>query len=49
MSAMAGEKMTVKHLAVGCLPRSGPAAALMDMFGISAKCITKSVQQILSA
>jgi len=47
--ALAGEKMTFKHLAVEEIPRSGPPAALMDKYGISAKCISKAVQQLLSA
>ena len=49
LSAVAGEKLACKHLAVDRIPRSGPPAVLMDLFGISASSISKSVQQLLSA
>lgn len=37
----------VKRLAVGDIPRSGPSETLMDMFGISAKCIAKAVREVV--
>ncbi|CDW52079.1 transketolase protein 2 like [Trichuris trichiura] len=37
----------VKRLAVNALPRSGPPDALMNMFGISAKCIVEAVERML--
>ncbi|KHJ42058.1 putative 1-deoxy-D-xylulose-5-phosphate synthase [Trichuris suis] len=37
----------VKRLAVNALPRSGPPDALMDMFGISARCIVEAVERLL--
>ncbi|XP_066285499.1 transketolase-like [Branchiostoma lanceolatum] len=39
--------ITVKKLAVREVPRSGPSAALLEMFGISASCIKKAVQEML--
>lgn len=39
----------VKKLAVTKVPRSGKPAELMDMFGISANCIVKAVNSMLSA
>lgn len=38
----------VKRLAVREIPRSGKAAELLDKYGISAPCIVKAVQSILS-
>ncbi|XP_013777919.1 transketolase-like [Limulus polyphemus] len=35
-----------KRLAVRDIPRSGPPDVLLDMFGISAKCIEKAVKEI---
>lgn len=44
-AALSGEKdITVKHLCVTRLPRSGPSAELIEMFGISANCIVKAIQ-----
>lgn len=40
--------ITVKKLAVQEIPRSGKAAELIERFGISANCIVKAVNQILS-
>ncbi|XP_071033205.1 transketolase isoform X2 [Parasteatoda tepidariorum] len=37
----------LKRLAVSGLPRSGPGEALMDMFGISARCIIEAVKEML--
>lgn len=34
----------VRKLAVPRIPRSGPPAVLLDMFGISAKCIVAAVE-----
>ncbi|XP_076344181.1 transketolase-like isoform X1 [Tachypleus tridentatus] len=36
----------LKCLAVRDIPRSGPCDALLDMFGISAKCIEKAVKEV---
>lgn len=41
--------ITVKKLAVREVPRSGKPAELLDRYGISASCIVKAVNQILSA
>lgn len=41
--------ITVKKLAVQDIPRSGKSAELIERFGISANCIVKAVNQILSA
>mgnify|MGYP001791618185 FL=1 len=49
MSALANEKFMFEHMAVRALPRSGPAAALMDMFKISATCIVQTAQSMLAA
>uniref|UniRef100_A0A131Y234 Transketolase n=1 Tax=Ixodes ricinus TaxID=34613 RepID=A0A131Y234_IXORI len=47
-SAVALERnIVVKHLAVSGIPRSGPSAALLDMFGISSSHIVKAVQEVL--
>ena len=44
-AALSGEKdIAVQHLCVRALPRSGPSAELMDMFGISANHIVKAVK-----
>lgn len=40
--------ITVKKLAVQDIPRSGKSAELIERFGISANCIVKAVNQILS-
>jgi len=42
--AVAMEGIRVKRLAVNGLPRSGPSAQLMDMFGISARHIVDAVK-----
>ncbi|XP_065211649.1 transketolase-like [Planococcus citri] len=39
--------ITVKSLAVRAIPRSGPPKVLLDLFGISSKCIVKTVLSIL--
>merc|ERR1712135_176592 len=43
----AGGKMLLKKLAVTGLPRSGPGPALLEMFGIGAKCIVQGVRQLV--
>jgi len=44
-SALSGEKdITMKHLCVRKLPRSGPSADLIEMFGISASHIVKEIK-----
>jgi len=44
-AALSGEKdIAVQHLCVRALPRSGPSAELMDIFGISANHIVKAVK-----
>jgi transketolase len=49
-SAVSGERdITVRRLAVTGVPRSGPSKDLMEMFGISAACITKAVKEVLQA
>lgn len=40
--------ITVKHLAVLEVPRSGKCAELMEKYGINANCIVKAVHQMLS-
>lgn len=40
--------ITVKKLAVQEVPRSGKSAELLEKYGISANCIVKAVNQILS-
>ncbi|XP_063218302.1 transketolase-like protein 2 isoform X3 [Bacillus rossius redtenbacheri] len=48
LSAVASEKnIVVKKLAVKEIARSGPPAALLDMFGISASAIVKAVEELL--
>lgn len=47
LSAVAEEPITVKKLAVREVPRSGPSAVLLDIFGISAKSIVKAVAEIV--
>jgi len=39
--------VVVKKLAVNSVPRSGPPAALLEMFGISASHISKAVKEII--
>uniref|UniRef100_A0A6M2E4F7 transketolase n=1 Tax=Amblyomma tuberculatum TaxID=48802 RepID=A0A6M2E4F7_9ACAR len=47
-SAVAQERgIVVKHLAVRGIPRSGPSAALLNMFGIDAEHIIKAVHEVL--
>ncbi|GFO01902.1 transketolase [Plakobranchus ocellatus] len=41
--------ITVKRLFVPEIPRSGPSSELLNKYGISASCIVKAVQSILSA
>lgn len=40
------QQFKFRHLCVGALPRSGPPAVLLDMFGISSKCIAKAVREL---
>jgi len=48
--AVSEEKGIVVHrLAVREVPHSGPGAALMEKFGISASCIVKAVKEMLTA
>ena len=39
--------MIVRKLAVNAVPRSGPPAELLDMFGISADNIVKAVNDVV--
>lgn len=41
--------ITVRRLAVKEIPRSGKCGELLERYGISAACIVKAVQQVLSA
>ena len=43
----AESSITVHKLAVNGLPRSGPSAALLDMFGISSKHIVALAKKII--
>uniref|UniRef100_A0A1Q3FEA2 transketolase n=1 Tax=Culex tarsalis TaxID=7177 RepID=A0A1Q3FEA2_CULTA len=48
LSTVAGQRnVVVKHLGVEQIPRSGPPTVLIDMFGISARCIVAAVHDIL--
>lgn len=48
MSAVADQRdIVVKHLFVPTVPRSGPPAVLIDMFGISARCVVNATQEVL--
>ncbi|XP_062564934.1 transketolase-like protein 2 [Armigeres subalbatus] len=48
LSAVADQRnVVVKHLGVDKVPRSGPPTVLIDMFGISARCIVAAVNDIL--
>jgi len=48
--AVSEEKgVIVRRLAVREVPHSGPGAALMEKFGISASCIVKAVKEMLAA
>ncbi|KAI5699913.1 hypothetical protein M8J76_002545 [Diaphorina citri] len=48
MSAVATHRdIIVKKLAVTAVPRSGPPNVLLDMFGISAKCIVNAAKEFL--
>lgn len=48
MSAVADQRnVVVKHLGVEQVPRSGPPTVLIDMFGISARCIVAAVNDVL--
>jgi len=40
--------VVVKKLAVNAVPRSGPPMELLEMFGISASCIVKAVNELAS-
>ena len=40
--------ISIKRLAVPRVPRSGKPTELMEMFGISANCIVKAVNSMLS-
>lgn len=49
LSAVAGERdIMVKKLAVPSVPRSGPSKVLLEMFGISAKCVVAAVKEIIN-
>ena len=41
--------ITVKKLAVREIPRSGKPDELLNRYGISAACIVKAVNQVISA
>jgi len=45
--AQHNDKLRLTMLAVTEVPRSGPSAVLLDMFGISANCISERVRQVL--
>ena len=47
LSALATEPVQVHKLAVRSIPRSGPSAALLDMFGISARHIVAAAKGIV--
>lgn len=48
--AVCGERgIALRRIAVQEVPRSGPGAALMDMFGISAPHIVKAVKEMIAA
>lgn len=48
LSTVAGQRnVVVKHLGVEEIPRSGPPTVLIDMFGISARCVVAAVNDIL--
>ncbi|KAH8321104.1 hypothetical protein KR059_009647 [Drosophila kikkawai] len=48
LSALADQRnFVVKHLYVPTVPRSGPAAVLLDMFGISSRSIYKATMCIM--
>ena len=47
--AVCGERgIALRRIAVERIPRSGPGAALMDMFGISAPHIVKAVKEMIA-
>lgn len=47
LSAVAQQRdIVVKHLFVPSLPRSGPPAVLIDMFGISARHVVAAAAEI---
>ena len=50
MAGALGEEVGVKvrRLAVTGIPRSGPGSVLMDMYGISARCIKEAVKSMLA-
>lgn len=48
LQALAEEPRTVvKHLAVNEIPRSGPPAVLVDLYGLSARHIVKAAEGLL--
>uniref|UniRef100_T1E2J1 transketolase n=1 Tax=Psorophora albipes TaxID=869069 RepID=T1E2J1_9DIPT len=48
LSAVAEQRnVVVKHLGVDEVPRSGPPTVLIDMYGISARCIVAAVNDVL--
>ena len=48
--AVSGERgIALRRLNVQQIPRSGPGAELMDMFGISAPHIVKTVKEMIAA
>ena len=49
-AAVSGQpNIILKQLAVQEIPRSGKCAELLDKYGISAPCIVKAVESILSS
>ena len=43
--ALSGEaNIQIRKMAVGCVPRSGPPAALLDLYGISRQKIAEAVR-----
>ena len=47
LSALATEPVQVHKLAVRSIPRSGPSASLLDLFGISARRIVEAAKRIV--
>ncbi|MGE5567433.1 MAG: transketolase [Rhodospirillales bacterium] len=49
LAALAGERVQLRKLAVGAVPRSGKPAELLDMFGISRRHIADAVRQSVAS
>jgi transketolase len=47
LAALAGERLVVRKLAVREIPHSGKPAELLDRYGISARHIVATVQEML--